>query len=82
MTVYFTGKFKHAIDIRIPDRFKNKVCGLCGDWDGTKNNDWLIGPDTTCGSDRETREEGKQVTLFSTLMLVSTWLQYIMQGLE
>ena len=28
----------------VPKSFKRDVCGLCGDFDNNKENDWTVGP--------------------------------------
>jgi hypothetical protein len=38
------------LKIRIDDEKKDGLCGICGDCDNNKNNDWLVGPNSTCAS--------------------------------
>ncbi|ELU10221.1 hypothetical protein CAPTEDRAFT_141748, partial [Capitella teleta] len=33
----------HVVDVKIPDDMKTKMCGICGDANGDKANDWTIG---------------------------------------
>ena len=34
---------RRKFDIEVPDTFKNKVCGLCGNYNGKVDDDWIMG---------------------------------------
>jgi hypothetical protein len=34
--------------VELQDAMKEKVCGICGDFDGNADNDWTIGPSDKC----------------------------------
>ena len=33
----------HRVEIKISELLQSKVCGLCGDFNGKKEDDWRIG---------------------------------------
>ena len=33
----------HYFLIKMRDDYKGEICGLCGDWNGSPDNDWTIG---------------------------------------
>ena len=59
------------VKVEVPDSMKGKVCGLCGNFDGDKTNDFTLGPLVTgynqyitqpeCGSMIEDGNYGEQV---------------------
>ncbi|RUS84653.1 hypothetical protein EGW08_007573 [Elysia chlorotica] len=32
------------VSVTVPNEARNKTCGLCGNYDGKRGNDWIIGP--------------------------------------
>ena len=42
LEVKWTGDDK--VIVIVPKSFKRDVCGLCGDFDNNKENDWTVGP--------------------------------------
>ena len=43
LEVKWTGDDK--VMVNIPKSFKRNVCGLCGDFNNDKDNDWTVGPE-------------------------------------
>ena len=37
---------KFSVDL--PSSYQNKVCGLCGNFNGDKDDDWIMGDGTAC----------------------------------
>ena len=33
----------NKVEVVVPQSMKDSVCGLCGDYDGNKTNDWQLG---------------------------------------
>ena len=36
--------------VGLPIRHKNTLCGLCGNFDDNRRNDWKVGPQSSCFS--------------------------------
>jgi hypothetical protein len=46
----------NALDIKVDADKKEGLCGICGDCDGNSNNDWTVGPNSTCASNYDDDE--------------------------
>jgi len=57
MKLKWNGRGK--MEVQMPKEMKNKLCGICGDYNGDNTDDWRLGPDP-CDSDRS--KEGQLVT--------------------
>ena len=36
------------LEVLLVESMKGKVCGLCGNYDDKRGNDWRVGPAMTC----------------------------------
>ena len=34
--------------VELQDSMKNEVCGICGNFNGDPDDDWVVGPSDTC----------------------------------
>ncbi|ELT91217.1 hypothetical protein CAPTEDRAFT_77232, partial [Capitella teleta] len=47
--------------VEVQDSVQDKVCGICGNFDGNADNDWTIGPAETCMTKYPGAEPGETV---------------------
>ncbi len=58
---------RSTLKVRVPLSYQSELCGLCGDFDEIKANDWTLGPDGIC-VDQNSNAPGSQVGyIFSSI---------------
>ncbi|XP_025083736.1 LOW QUALITY PROTEIN: fibrillin-3-like [Pomacea canaliculata] len=58
---------RDAVEILVPTSMMNKTCGMCGNYNGDKSDDWIVGPECPTLEGQQTNRQ----TLFSNSWTVN-----------